>query len=158
MPKPVDVTTPSDTEIRVARTFAAPRALLFDCHTKPELVRRWLLGPDGWSMPVCEIDLRVGGRYRYVWRNDGDGREFGMEGEYLEIDAPSRIVNVERYLDGEALCTLELEEHEGRTTIAQTMRFGSREARDAALKSGMTSGMAASFDRLEALAAEQPVA
>jgi len=66
MPKPVDVTTPSDREITVVRVFNAPRELIWDCHTKPELVKRWMLGPPGWSMPVCEIDLRVGGAYRYV--------------------------------------------------------------------------------------------
>ncbi len=70
MPKPVDVTTPSDREIAVARVFDAPRELIWDCHTKPELLKRWMLGPLGWSMPVCEIDLRVGGAYRYRWRND----------------------------------------------------------------------------------------
>ena len=74
----VQVTTPGEREIAVRRVLDAPRRLVFEAFTKPELVKRWLLGPDGWSMPVCEIDLRVGGRYRYVWRRDGDGSEMGM--------------------------------------------------------------------------------
>ncbi len=75
MPKPVDVSTPSDREIRVARAFDAPARLVWDCHTKPELIRRWMLGPPGWSMPVCEVDLTVGGAYRYRWRKRRFSRE-----------------------------------------------------------------------------------
>ena len=99
------VTTPSEREIRVTRTFAAPPDLVFDCHTKPEYVKKWLLGPPGWSMPVCEIDLRAGGRYRYVWRSD-DGKNPGVHGEFRQIAAPERIVNAERMdgIPGEALC------------------------------------------------------
>lgn len=150
-----EVTTPSDREVSVSRLFDAPRDLLFDCHTKPELVRRWLLGPDGWSMPVCEIDLRVGGSYRYVWRNDADGREFGMGGVYQEIAAPGRIVHTERFEDDESLCTLTLVEEGGRTRITQIMQFASQAVRDAALATGMTDGMGASFDRLEGMLEQQ---
>lgn len=149
-----DVTTPSDREVQVTRLFDAPRELIFDCHTRPELVRRWLLGPDGWSMPVCEIDLRVGGSYRYVWRNDADGREFGMGGVYQEIAGPERIVHTERFEDDESVCTLTLVEEGGRTRMTQTMRFASQAVRDAAMATGMTDGMATSFDRLEDLLAE----
>jgi uncharacterized protein YndB with AHSA1/START domain len=158
MPDQAEVTTPSDHEIRVTRAFDAPRSLVFDCHTKPELVRRWLLGPPGWSMPVCEIDLRVGGQYRYGWRNDANGREFGMDGEYREIVVPDRIVNVERFQGGEALCTLTLSEQEGRTILSQTMRFATPAERDGALQSGMTDGMGVSYDRLEEVMSTQPVA
>ena len=160
MPRPVDVTTPSDREIRVTRTFDAPRSLVFECHTDPDLVRRWLLGPPGWSMPVCEIDFRVGGRFRYEWRSDTDGSGFGIGGEFREIDAPARVVHVERMdgMPGESLVTLELTEHDGRTTLAITMRFDSREARDGAAASGMTTGMAASYDRLESVMGERQVA
>lgn len=73
MPSTLDVTTPSDKEIRLTRMFDASPELVFECHTKPDLLKRWLLGPPGWSMPVCEVDLRVGGRYKYVWHNDADG-------------------------------------------------------------------------------------
>jgi len=149
------VTTPSDRELAMTRAFDAPRRLVFDAHTKPELVKRWLLGPPGWSMPVCEINLRVGGKYRYVWRRDADGTQMGMRGAYREIVAPERIVNTERFDEawypGEALNTLVLVENGGRTTLTQTMRYESREARDAVLKSDMESGVAASYDRLAEL-------
>ncbi|MEO6526301.1 MAG: SRPBCC family protein [Gemmatimonadaceae bacterium] len=158
MPHSIEVTTPNDREIRVTRAFDAPRNLVFDCHTQPELVRRWLLGPPGWSMPVCEIDLRVGGKYAYVWRSDAGKGEFGMDGEYHEVVAPARVVNVERFQGGEALCTLTLEEVDGRTLLTQTMVFGTRAERDGALQTGMTDGMRVSYDRMESLLKAQRVA
>ena len=146
-----------DREIVMTRVFHAPRKLVFDAHTKPELVKRWLLGPPGWSMPVCEIDLRVGGKYRYVWRRDKDGKEMGMGGVFREIVAPERIVNTESFDDpwyqGEAVDTLVLVEQGGKTTLTQTMLLVSREARDGILKSGMESGVAASYDRLDEILA-----
>jgi uncharacterized protein YndB with AHSA1/START domain len=144
------VTTPSETEIRVERIFDAPPQLVFECHTKPELVQRWLLGPPGWSMPICKIDLRVGGRYRYVWRNDAEGREFGVQGEFREIDAPHRIVHSESMdgRPGEAQCTLTLSPSGTKTSLEMTIRFDSREIRDAALETGMTDGISMSYDRL----------
>lgn len=151
------VTTPTDREIAMTRVFDAPRRLVFDAHTKPELVKRWLLGPPGWTMPVCEIDLRVGGKYRYVWRRDGDGSEMGMGGVYREIVPPQRLVHTEAFDEswypGEALVTTVLVEQGGRTTLTTTMRLESREARDAVLKSGMEKGVDASYDRLEGLLA-----
>ncbi len=154
------LTTPSDREIAMTRVFDAPRQLVFDAHTKPDLVRQWLLGPPGWSMPVCEIDLRVGGKYRYVWRHDRDGTEMGMGGVYREIVPPERIVNTEKFDEawypGEAVDTLVLAERGGRTTLTLTVRYESRDARDAVLKSGMESGVAASYDRLAELLASTP--
>lgn len=151
----MNVTTPSDREITITRVFEAPRQLVFDAHTKPELVKRWLLGPDGWTMPVCEIDLRVGGKYRYVWRKDKTGEEMGMGGVYREIAAPARLVATERFDEswypGEAIDTLVLVERGGRTTLTQTMLYESRQARDTALQSGMETGMAAGYDRLAGL-------
>ncbi|MBV8583350.1 MAG: SRPBCC family protein [Candidatus Eremiobacteraeota bacterium] len=149
----VSVTTPSDREIRVERTFDAPAPLVFDFHTKPELVKRWLLGPPGWSMPVCEIDLTVGGRYRYTWRSDADGREFGVQGQFTEIASPERIVNVETMdgRPGEVVVTTTFEDAGAKTKFAISMRFDSREARDAALETGMTEGMAMSYDRLQSI-------
>jgi uncharacterized protein YndB with AHSA1/START domain len=152
------VTTPTDREIQMTRLFDAPRRLVFDAFTKPELVKRWLLGPDGWSMPVCEIDLRVGGRYRYVWRNDANGKEMGAGGVFQEVVAPERLVHTERFDEpwypGEALVTTTFEEQGGRTTVKQTMRLDSREARDGVLKSGMETGVERSYQRLaEQLAA-----
>ncbi len=153
MPATVDVTTPSDREIRVTRAFAAPARLLFDFHTKAEHVQKWMLGPPGWSMPICEIDLRVGGRYQHVWRNADDGAEFGARGEYREIAAPERLVHSESMdgAEGEALCTLTFVESGGQTTLSTTMLFSSKDARDEALQSGMTDGMAVSYERLESV-------
>ena len=149
------VITPSEREIVMTRVFDAPRQLVFDAHTKPDLIKRWLLGPPGWSMPVCEIDLRVGGTYRYVWRRDSDGTRMGMGGVYREIVAPERIVNTERFDEawypGEGVGTLVLVERGGKTTLTHTMRYESRAARDAVLKSGMETGVAASYDRLAEL-------
>jgi uncharacterized protein YndB with AHSA1/START domain len=159
-PGTLKLTTPSDREIAMTRVFDAPRRLVFDACTKPELVKRWLLGPDGWSMPVCEIDLREGGSYRYVWRRDRDGTEMGMGGIYREIVAPERIVATEKFdnpwYPGEAVGTLVLVEQGGKTTLTQTMLYESRETRDAVLKSGMESGVATSYDRLEELLASAP--
>jgi uncharacterized protein YndB with AHSA1/START domain len=148
-----NITAHGDREIVVTRVFDAPRRLVFDAYTKPELVKRWLLGPEGWSMPVCEIDLREGGRYRYVWRNDADGQEMGMGGIYREVVPPGRVVATEKFDEawypGEALDTITLTEQEGKTTLRQTILYNSRETRDAVLKSPMQYGMAASYDRLE---------
>jgi uncharacterized protein YndB with AHSA1/START domain len=159
MPKPVDVTLPSDCEIVVARSFDAPRQLIWDCHTKPELMQRWCLGSPGWSMPLCEIDLRVGGKYRYVWRKP-DGTEMRMGGVFREIVPPERIVNTESFDDpwypGEAVGTAVLVERDGKTTLTTTVLYASREARDGVLKSGMESGIAASYDKLAGILASAP--
>ena len=110
-----------DLELVMTRDFDAPRDLLWKCHTDPKLAPRWLLGPPGWTMPVCEIDLRVGGRYRYVWRND-DGREMGMDGVHREIAAPERLVTTETFDDdwtgGETLNTFS--EHGGARPIRRS--------------------------------------
>jgi uncharacterized protein YndB with AHSA1/START domain len=144
--------TRGEREIVMTREFNAPRRLLFDAFTKPKMVRQWLLGPPGWSMPVCEIDLKVGGKYRYVWRQDSDGTEMGMGGVYREIVAPERLVSTEKFdkawYPGEAVGTIVLSEQGGKTTVTQTILYESREARDAVLKSGMEKGLAASYDRL----------
>ncbi|HET9994885.1 MAG TPA: SRPBCC family protein [Candidatus Acidoferrum sp.] len=149
------LTTPTDREIAMTRVFDAPRRLVFDAHTKPELVKRWLLGPPGWSMPVCEIDLRVGGKYRYVWRRDTDGNEMGMGGVFREIVSPERLVVNEKFdqawYPGECLVTTVLIEQGGKTTLTSTLLYESREIRDGVLKSPMESGVAASYDRLAEL-------
>jgi uncharacterized protein YndB with AHSA1/START domain len=148
-----------DREIVMTRVFDAPRDLVFDALTKPELVKRWLLGPPGWSMPVCEIDLKVGGAYRYVWRNE-DGREMGMGGIYTEIVRPERIVHTELFdeawYEGESLNTWVLsEKKDGNTTLAVTMRYESRQTRDGVLESGMQSGVATSYERLDDILASR---
>ena len=147
----LEITLPSDREIAMTRSFDAPRQMVFDAWTKPELVRRWLGSFGGWTMPVCEIDFRVGGTYRYVWRN-GE-QEMGMGGVYREIVAPERIVATEKFDDpwyeGEAVGTVTFTEKDGRTTLVETVRYASKEVRDAVLQSPMDTGVAASFDKLE---------
>src|SRR5262249_23895593 len=144
-------------EIVMTRVFDAPRRLVFEAFTKPELVKRWLLGPDGWSMPLCQIDLRVGGTYRYVWRRDSDRTEMGMGGVYREVVPPEQIVSTEVFDEawyaGDAVSTLLFVERGGKTIVTQTVLYESREARDGVLKSPMETGVAASYDRLEKLLA-----
>ena len=146
------VTTPSEREIRVERRFDAPRELLFDAHTKPELIKRWLLGPGDWSMPVCRVDLRVGGRFRYVWSHP-DKPDMGMGGVFLEINPPERIVHSEAFDDpwypGECVVTTTFLEKDGRTTLTMTMSYETKEARDVALNSPMEGGIAAGYARLD---------
>lgn len=148
------ISTPTDREIRIARVFDAPRELIFDAFTKPELLKRWLSGPPGWSFVVCEVDLRVGGAYHYVWRGP-DGTEMGMGGVHREIDRPERVVNTQLYdqdwTGGEAEGTLLLIEQDGKTLSTNTVRYVSKEARDGALASGMDQGMVAGYNRLEDL-------
>lgn len=155
----VKITANGDREIIIAREFNAGRSLVFEAFTKPELIRRWLLGPEGWTMPVCEVDLRVGGKYRYVWRNERTGMEMGMGGVYREIVAPERIVATEKFDEawypGEAVGTILLTEVGGRTKFTQTMLYDSREARDAVLKSPMEGGVEQSYNRLADLLATQ---
>jgi uncharacterized protein YndB with AHSA1/START domain len=151
-PDSFTVSTPSDREIQVTRDFHAPRRLVFDAFTKPDLVRRWLLGPPGWTMPVCEIDLRVGGAYRYVWRKEGE-KDMGMGGVFRDIVPSERLVATERFDDawypGEALDTTVFVEDAAITRITITVLYQSREARDTARRSGMEHGMAAGYNRLE---------
>lgn len=150
----LQITTPSDREIVITRSFDAPRTLVFDALTKPELVKRWLLGPPGWTMPVCEIDLRVGGKYRFVWHKD-DGSEMALGGVHREIVVPQRIVRTEVFepdwTGGETLTTAELSEHDGRTTLITTVLHASRETRDGALFSGMKEGLEMGYQRLDEL-------
>ena len=159
------VSLPGETEVRVTRDFAAPRKLVWDAHTRPELVRRWMLGPPGWSMPVCEMDVRPGGKYRWRWRSDEDGKEFGFFGEFREVDAPARMVHEENYDAGDiggamdvsnpAIIRTTLTEKDGVTTLELLMKFASKEIRDAAVSTGMTDGMEMGYERLDALVAEQ---
>lgn len=148
------VTAPGDREVVMTRVFDAPRRLVFEAWTKPELLQRWLLGPEGWSMPVCEVDLREGGSFRFVWRND-DGREMGMGGVYREIVPPERLVHTELFdedwTEGETVVTTVLTEDGGKTTMTSTVRYSSEAARDAALATGMTDGVAVTYDRLAEL-------
>ena len=151
----LEVSTPTDREIVMTRTLDAARERVFDAFTKPELIERWLLGPDGWSMLVCDVDLRPGGAFHYVWRNESEDKQFGMNGDYREVAAPTRIVHAERFdqawYPGDSIVTTNFEERDGATTVTMTMSFDSRAIRDQAIESGMEHGVAASFDRLEAI-------
>ena len=144
------LTTPNDRDVVMIRVFDAPRALVFEAMSKPEYVRRWLLGPPGWEMAKCDIDHRVGGKFRYEWRH-ADGRSMGMGGTYQEIVAPERTVHLET-MDGyptESVVTGVLTEQGGKTTLTTTARFASKEVRDAVIKTGMEHGVVASYDRLD---------
>jgi uncharacterized protein YndB with AHSA1/START domain len=146
------LTTPTDREIVMTRVFDAPRHLVFEAFIRPELLKRWLLGPPGWEMVVCEVALHVGDRYRYEWRN-ADGTQFGMGGVCREFVPPGRLVCTE-LMDGypsESLVTTVLVEHDGKTTLTTTALYESREVRDTVLKTGMERGVAASYDRLAGL-------
>ena len=154
------VTLPSDTEVCVTRSFHAPRTLVWQAHTVPELARRWL-GYPGWSMPVCEMDVRPGGKFRWRWRSDENGQELGFFGTFIEVDEPAMYSYDEYYDPGDFGGAMPTEtptrirtrftENNGVTTLVQLMDYGSKEARDAALSTDMTDGMEVSYTRLDAL-------
>ena len=148
---PLTLDKPSEREIAVSRSFDAPRDLVFEAMTNPKMVKQWLIGPDDWPMVVCEIDFRVGGKYRYVWRHKERG-DMGMGGVYREIERPRRIVHTELFDEdwtgGETIQTTVFEEKGGRTTVTSTVRYSSEAARDGALKTGMLEGWGKAYDRL----------
>ncbi len=148
----LEVTTRGDRELVITRAFDAPRSLVYDCFTKPELIRRWLWGPDGWSFKECTVDFRVGGKFRYVWQNQS-GEIMGMGGTYTAIQPMQRIENTELFDEdwtgGETLNTLIFEDHQGGTLTTTIVRYNSKEIRDQVLESGMTDGMETSYRRLE---------
>lgn len=156
-PGTLQVVAGSDREIIMTRVFDASRPLVFEAFTKCELLKRWLLGPPGWSMVVCQMDLKEGGAYRWVWRNDSNGTEMGVGGVFREVQPPERIVHTEKFdqawYSGEALITTVLTEKAGKTTLTATLLYDSSETRDNVLKSPMESGVKASYDRLEELLA-----
>ncbi|WP_029042142.1 SRPBCC domain-containing protein [Cucumibacter marinus] len=151
----VAVTTPTPRSIEIKRDFAAPPTLVFDAHTKPELVRQWLLGPDGWTMPVCDIDLRVGGEYRYVWRRATSGDEMGLSGRFTAIEAPHLTRGVELFDEdwtgGEAEAETRFDAIDTGTRMTLTITYASEEARDGAAASGMADGLEAGYARLDAV-------
>lgn len=151
----LDATLPSARELQLIRHFKAPRQLLWDCHTQPALIRRWLLGPPGWTMPVCEVDLRVGGTYRYEWHSE-NGLAMALSGTYREIDAPARLSDTQTFDDnwtqGPADTTLLLFDDGDGTRIELTIAYVSEAARDFALSTPMMEGMEAGYSRLDRLA------
>jgi uncharacterized protein YndB with AHSA1/START domain len=155
----LQVSTPSDRELAMTRVFDAPRSMVFDAWTKPELLKRWLGVFGSWTFAVCEVDLRVGGKYRFVWRGK-DGNEMGMGGVYREIVRPERIVYTEKFDDpwyeGDAIDTTTFVERAGKTTMTTTVLYASKEIRDAVLKSPMETGVAKSYDKLAEVLAAAP--
>jgi len=150
----LSITLPSDTEILMTRVFEAPRALVFETMSKPEYIRRWWGCMEGVTMTVCDVDFRVGGKYRFVSRMP-DGNEFGFSGVYIEIAVPSKIVNTEifdPFPDNPALCTMTLEERDGKTYYQNIVKHDSQAARDAHVQSGMEYGAGLSLDQIEAIA------
>ena len=155
----LQVSTPSDREIAMTRVFDAPRSLVFDAFTKPELLKRWLGVRGGWTFAVCEVDLRVGGAYRYVWRGP-KGQEMGMGGVFREVVRPERVVCTEKFdeswYDGDAVDTMTFVEQSGKTIATTTVLYVSKAVRDAVLKSPMDKGVAEGYDKLDEVLASTP--
>jgi uncharacterized protein YndB with AHSA1/START domain len=161
---PAEASLPSDTEVLVTRSFDAPAALVWRVYMEPDLLRRWCSGQPGWSMPVCEMDMRVGGQYRWRWRNDENGQEFGFTGEVLEVIPQARIVHTQAFDPGDlgftmggepSIVTVTFEDDSGITNMTTTIKFASKTDRDAAVATGMTDGMEVSYKRLEEVLADQ---
>jgi uncharacterized protein YndB with AHSA1/START domain len=145
-----------DTHVRITRLIEGPIELVWRAHQEPELMKQWLLGPDGWRMSVCEIDPTVGGRYRYAWEpvGDGDGQGFGFDGETLLVDAPRRSVTTEHMTGTDypsTLNDLSLYEEDGATLITLVIEYPDSQTRDMVLATGMTDGMETSYQRLEGI-------
>ncbi|MCA9193391.1 MAG: SRPBCC domain-containing protein [Planctomycetales bacterium] len=156
--KPAEVSAPDETSVVVNRTFAAPLQLVWRAYTEADLLRRWCQGPPGWSMPVCEMDSKTGGLYRWRWRDDSNGTEFGFQGEFLEVVVNSKIVHTQVYDPGDLgismggspwIITVEFQEAGEVTKVTTTFAFATREDRDAAMDSGMTEGMETSYQHLD---------
>lgn len=161
--KPAEASLPSDTEVLVKRSFAAPAELVWRAYMEPELLRRWCTALPGWTMPVCEMDMRVGGKYRWRWRNDAEGQEFGFTGEVLEVTPHAKIVHTQAFDAGTLGCsmggepsiiTVTFEETNGVTHVATNIKYASKADRDAAYSTGMTDGMELSYQQLDGILAE----
>ncbi len=155
MKNALNVTAAGDREIVITREFNAPRTLVWDAMSKPELLKRWLFGPPGWEMTVCEDEQRVGGGFRWEWKGP-DGMGMMMSGVYRELTPPERCVRTERFESGcfppmgEQIATLVLTDQGGeRTRLTLTVLYPSKEARDGALAGGMDKGLSAGYERLD---------
>ena len=149
----VSIVPRGETDLVLTRSFKAPRQLVFDAHTKPELLQRWLGVRGGWTFPICEVDLRVGGKYRWVWRKEAKNLEMVSSGVFREIDEPARLVFTEKFdwYDGESLVSYDFEQADGITTLTMAMAYSSREVRDQVAKSGMETGMEESYANLDTI-------
>jgi uncharacterized protein YndB with AHSA1/START domain len=159
--KPAEASLPSDLEVAVKRSFDAPAKLVWRAYMEPDLLRRWCTGPPGWSMPVCEMQMHVGGKYRWRWHNDEDGQEFGCTGEVLEVTPHAKIVHTQLWEDvGDSMgsepsiITVTFRETNGITDMTTTIKFASKADRDAAFATGMTDGMEMSYKQLDGVLAE----
>ncbi|HEX6278812.1 MAG TPA: SRPBCC family protein [Pyrinomonadaceae bacterium] len=161
--KPAEVSTPSGREVLVKRSFDASADLVWQAYTEPALMRRWLTAMPGWSMPVCEMTTDVGGTYRWRWRDEANGVEFGFTGEMLEVEPHSKIVHTQVYDpgtmggsmgDGPSVITVTFDETDGITIVATLITFASKADRDAAVSTGMTDGMEMSYKQLEEMLTE----
>jgi len=156
--RPAEASLPSDTEVLVKRSFDAPAKLVWRAYMEPDLMRRWCGSHPGWSMPVCEMDMRVGGRYRWRWRSDESGREFGFTGEILEVVPNARLVHTQSFDAGDlgvsmggepSIITVTFEESDGMTNVATVIKYASKTDRDEAFATGMTDGMEMNYKRLD---------
>jgi uncharacterized protein YndB with AHSA1/START domain len=171
--KPAEASLPSDTEVLVTRSFDAPVKLVWRAYVEPNLMRRWCSGYPGWSMPVCEMDMRVGGKYRWRWRSDENGQEFGFTGEVLEVAPHAKIVHTQIYDAGDlggadssgavipdsmgsepSIITVTFQENNGITNVTTLIRYASKADRDAAFETGMTDGMEFSYKQLDGVLGE----
>jgi uncharacterized protein YndB with AHSA1/START domain len=161
--KSAEASLPSDTEVHVKRSFDADVKLVWRAYMEPDLLRRWCVGPPGWSMPVCEMDMRVGGTYRWRWCSDENGQEFGFTGEVLEVAPHARLVHTQIYDPGDlgvsmggepSIVTVTFQEAGGITNVATTIKYASKADRDAAFSTGMTEGMEFSYKKLDDVLAE----
>jgi uncharacterized protein YndB with AHSA1/START domain len=160
--KPAEASLPSDTDVLVKRSFDAPVKLVWRAYMERKLVRRWCSGQPGWSMPVCEMDMRVGGQYRWRWRSDENGQEFGFTGEVLEVVPHARIVHTQIFDPGDlgfsmggepSIITVTFQESDGITNVATSIKYASKTDRDAAFATGMTDGMEMSYKQLDGVLA-----
>jgi len=156
--KPAEASLPSDTEVLVKRSFDAPVKLVWRAYMEPDMMRRWCGSHPGWSMPVCEMDMRVGGRYRWRWRSDENGQEFGFTGEVLEVVPNARLVHTQSFDAGDlgvsmggepSIITVTFQESDGTTNVATVIKYASKTDRDEAFATGMTDGMEMNYKRLD---------
>ena len=157
--KPAVLETPTDTQVEVVRSFDAPVESVWKPFTEASLVRHWMLGPPGWSMPICEMDFRVGGRYENVFRDEADGTEIAIAGVFREIDALSKIVQDEKHSIGnssdgvsnDTVVTLTFEGTSEGAKVRTLIEYGSKEQRDGALATGMGAAMEMGYCRIDEL-------
>ena len=152
--RPLSIETRGDTSLVIVREFNGPRSLVFRAFVEPELVSKWMLGPDGWSLDIPRCDAVAGGEFRYVWKKEGVP-DMGLNGTFLEVAPPERIVHTELFdqdwTGGESHITTTFTESGGMTTVEMVIRYKSSEARDGAMQSGMAAGMETGYERLDAL-------